>query len=160
GADASHLETCGECQARFKAVADDARSVATLLAAPEPRVDVAAAFARVTREPKAQPALGLRFPIMRPAVRPALALVAAVAALAFSADKAAAAAASHGKTLPKMPAGMDGATLTITAGPAVGLVYGNLSQPTGANASDINLPQLVVAKSAAPTAASTQVTVK
>ena len=253
GADASHLETCGECQARLKAVGDDARAIATLLAVPEPRVDVDAALARITREPKAQPALGLRFPIIRPAARPALALVAAVAALAvvlvaftfggfffkpttvkpvpvtvadiqalsqladygtfswtkqpdlhivtsatdasaaaaglqppsvsslpkgvstnltyvampqavavftFSADKAAAAAASHGKTLPKMPAGMDGATLTITAGPAVGLIYGNLSQPTGSNANDINLPQLVVAKSAAPTATSTQVTVK
>ena len=82
GADAAHLETCGDCKANFKVIADDARAVATLLAVPEPRVDVDGAFARVMREPKAQPALGLRFPIVRPARRPALALVAALAAAA------------------------------------------------------------------------------
>jgi hypothetical protein len=51
---------------------------------------------------------------------------------------------------------MDGATLTVTVGPAVGEVYGNL-KPTGSSANDVNLPQLVVAKSAAPTATTTQV---
>src|SRR6184192_2521010 len=58
------------------------RAVATLLAVPDPRVDVDGAFARVMREPKAQPALGRRFPIFRPARRPALALVAALATAA------------------------------------------------------------------------------
>lgn len=254
GPDASHLEGCAECQARFQTISADARAIGTLLAVPEPRVDVGAAFARVTREPKAQPAFGLRLPLFRPASRPALALVAAVAAAAvvvvafafsgffykpqtvktvpvtvadvqalaqladygtfawtkqpdlqvvtsaqdasaaaagmqapvvsslpkgvsanvtyaampqaqatftFSAARAAASAAKHGKTLPKMPAGMDGATLTVTAGPAIGEVFGDIHQPaTGqGGAQEVNLPALVVAKSITPTATSTQVTV-
>lgn len=258
GPDASHLEGCAECQARFQTISADARAIGTLLAVPEPRVDVAAAFARVTREPKAQPAFGVRLPLFRPASRPALALVAAVAAAAvivvafafsgffykpqtvktvpvtvadvqalaqladygtfawtkqpdlqvvtsaqdasaaaagmqapvvsglpkgvsanvtyaampqaqatftFSAAKAAASAAKHGKTLPKMPAGMDGATLTVTAGPAIGEVFGDIQKPTSGQGSgqgsapELNLPALVVAKSVTPTASSTQVTV-
>jgi len=82
----------------------------------------------------------------------------AVAVFTFSSDKAAAAAAQQGKALPKMPAGMDGAKLTVTVGPAVGEIFGDLKQ--GSSASDISVPQLVVGKSAAPTATSTQVTVK
>ena len=254
GADAAHLKSCAECEARFETIAADARSVASLLAVPEPHVDAARAFAEVSGAAKARPALGLRFPIVRPAARPALVLVAAVTALAlvvvaftfsglffqpttvkpvpvtvadvqalsqlaeygtlkwttrpdlhiatsaadaaavagfqapaltastlpkgvssnityaampqaqavftFSADKAAASAAAHGKPLPKLPAGMDGATLTITAGPAIAAIYGNLNEPQSANATDVNLPQLVVAKSVTPTATSTQVTVK
>jgi hypothetical protein len=84
----------------------------------------------------------------------------AEAKFTFSADKAAAAAAAAGKTLPKMPAGMDGATLTVTIGPAVGEIYGNIGQPTSANATDLKLPQLIVAKSVSPTVSSTQVTTK
>ena len=251
GADAAHLDGCAECQARFKSISADASAVATLLAVPDAPVDVAAAYGRITREPKAQPGL-VRFPIMRPAARPAFALVAAVlvaaiavvgfafsglffkpgtvkpvpvtvadvqalsqladygtvtwtqqpdlhvvtsasdaqaiagfaapvasslpkgvsttityaampqarAVFTFSAAKAAAAAASQGKTEPALPAGMDGATLTVTVGPAIGEVYGNLSESGATNANDINLPQLVVAKSAAPTATSTQVGLK
>ena len=83
-----------------------------------------------------------------------------VAVFTFDATKAAAAAASQGKTLPALPKGMDGAQLTVTVGPAVGEVFGNLNQPSGSSASDINLPQLVVGVSSAPTAVSTQVTVK
>ena len=251
GADAAHLEGCSECQARMKAVAEDASSIAALLAVPEARVDVGAAFQGVMQQPKSQPAL-VRFPILRPASRPTFALVAAVVAAAvvivaftfsgfffkpttvktvpvtvadvqalsqladygtitwskepqlqattsaadassvagglqpptvsklpagvstnvtygamseavatftFSAEKAAAAAAKHGKTLPPMPAGMDGATLTITVGPAVGEVYGDLNRPS-ADTNTINLPQLIVARSAAPTAKATGVTVK
>ncbi|TMD17137.1 MAG: hypothetical protein E6I96_02370 [Chloroflexi bacterium] len=82
GADAAHLDGCAECQARFKLASEDARSVATLLAVPEAPFDVDKAFARVTGAPKAQPTLGLRFPILRPAARPTLALVAAVVAAA------------------------------------------------------------------------------
>ena len=83
----------------------------------------------------------------------------AEATFTFSAAKAAAAAAAKGKTLPKMPAEMDGATLTIVVGPAVGEVYGNLSQPTdGTQSNQINLPQLIIAKSASPKVTSTQVT--
>ena len=250
GADNAHLESCPECQARFKAVSDDASSIASLLAMPEARIDVGRAYQRVMSERKSQPALGLRFPILRPAGRPTLALVAAVvgaavvlvaftfsgfffqpttvktvpvtvadiqalsqlanygtvtwtrepqfqlttsaadasavagglqppvvaklpagvsttvtygamsqavATFTFSADKAAAAAAKQGKTPPPMPKGIDGATLTVTVGPAIGEVFGNLSQPSGSD--EINLPQLIVARSASPTAKSTQVTV-
>jgi hypothetical protein len=80
----------------------------------------------------------------------------AVATFTFSAEKAQAAAAARGKTLPKLPAGMDGATLTVTVGPAVGEIYGNMNQPSP-SANEVNLPQLVIAKSAAPTVKSTQV---
>ena len=252
GADAAHLEGCPECQAQLKAVGEDARSIASLLAVPEARVDVGRAFERVVNNRKSQPAL-VRFPILRPSARPlTLAFVAAVAAVAlvvvaftfsglfynpttvrtvpvtvadmqalsqladygtltwtkepqlqattsaadasalagglkppvvsklpdgvsttvtygamseavatftFSAEKAAASAAAHGKTALKMPAGMDGATLTITVGPAVGEIYGELKQPSSSDPSQINLPQLVVAKSVSPTAKSTQVSV-
>jgi len=252
GADAAHLEDCAECQARYKTVSDDARSISALLAVPEARVDVGSAFATVMRAPQAQPALGLRLPFMRPTTRPlTLAFVAAVAAAAlvvvafaangfffqpttvktvpitvadiqalsqladygtltwtkqpqlqattsaadaaaiagglqppvvaqlpagvsttvtygamseaqatftFSAAKATAAAAAKGKTLPKMPSEMDGATLTITVGPAVGEIYGELSKPaSGTESNQINLPQLVVARSASPKATATQV---
>jgi hypothetical protein len=254
GSDATHLEGCTDCQARLKAVSDDARSIATLLAVPEARVDVARALDRVIGAPRAQPALGFRLPILRPASRPfQLAFVAAIAAAAvavvafaangffykpatvatvpitvadvqalsqladygtitwtkqpsfaaatsagdaattagglqppvvsqlpsgvsttvtyggmseaiatftFSADKAAAAAATRGKTLPAMPANINGATLTFTVGPAVGEIYGELKQPAaGSDSTNINLPQLIVAKSEAPTATATQVSV-
>jgi hypothetical protein len=256
GVDAAHLEGCADCQVRFKSISDDARSIATLLAVPEARVDVAAAFDRVTRAPKSQPALGLRFPIVRRPVGLAFAAAVAAAALVivgfafsgllfkpttvqtvpvtvadvqalsqladygtitwttqpnfqtatnasdaealakglkapqvsnipsgistnvtygamseavatftFSADKARAAAASKGKTIPAMPAGMDGATVTFTVGPAIGEVYGDLNQKPNQSSNGtsetptINLPQLIVARSAAPTAKSTQVSV-
>jgi hypothetical protein len=85
----------------------------------------------------------------------------AVATFTFSADKAKAAAAAQGKTLPAMPKAMDGATLTITVGPAVGEVYGNLKKPTtDTNPDNIQLPQLLVAKSVSPTVSATQVSAK
>ena len=80
----------------------------------------------------------------------------ATATFTFSAAKAQAAAAAHGKTLPKMPAGLDGATLTVSVGPAVGEVYGDMNRQSSSGDS-INLPQLVIAKSAAPTVSATQV---
>jgi hypothetical protein len=46
------------------------------------------------------------------------------ATFTFSAAKAQAWATAHGKTLPAMPAGLDGSTITVEAGPAVLLVYG------------------------------------
>ncbi|HEY1456412.1 MAG TPA: hypothetical protein VGG31_07930, partial [Candidatus Dormibacteraeota bacterium] len=59
------------------------------------------------------------------------------------------------------PAGMDGAKLTVTVGPAVGEIYGTLKQPaSGSSISTANLPQLVVGKSTAPSASSTQLSVK
>jgi hypothetical protein len=61
----------------------------------------------------------------------------------FSASKAAAAAAKAGKTLPPIPAGLDGARLQVQAGPGVALVW---QQRSG-------VPALVVGRMKAPTAA-------
>lgn len=83
----------------------------------------------------------------------------AVAVFTFSADQAAAAAAQTGKKLPSLPAGMDGARLTVTIGPAVGEIYGNF-KASGSDVSKAALPQLLIGKSTAPTATSTQVSVK
>ena len=84
GADAAHLEGCTECQGRFEVVSDDARSIATLLAVPDTRVDVGRAFEHVMSEWKSQPALGFRLPMLGPTNRPLkLAFVAAVAAAAL-----------------------------------------------------------------------------
>src|SRR5712691_266723 len=84
----------------------------------------------------------------------------AVAVFTFDASKAAAAAAATGKPLPALPKGMDGAKLTVTAGPAILEVYGNLKQSASSSSQDINLPQLVIAESSAPVVTSTQVTAK
>jgi hypothetical protein len=84
----------------------------------------------------------------------------AVAVFTFDANKAAAAAATSGKPLPRLPAGLDGAKLTVTIGPAVAEIYGNLKQPSGSDISQADLPQLMIARSSVPTAASTQVSVK
>lgn len=254
GADALHLANCVECQTRLKAVSEDARVVASLLAVPALSVDVARAYTTVTSTPAAQPRFGFRLPFVRggsrsvvlasAAVVAALALVVtaiaeggfsstptsvtpvpvtvadmqalyqlsdygtlswttkpelqlvtsadqatttpavplpnigtpptgvssnityatmsrAVATFTFSADKAGAAATKHGKTLPPMPKGMNGATITVTLGPAVAEIYGDLKRPAaGADITQANLPQLVVAKSVTPTVSSTQVSVK
>ena len=81
----------------------------------------------------------------------------AVATFTFSAAKAEAAATAQGKTLPPMPAGMDGSTLTLTVGPALIEVYGELPQGSTSDASQLTLPQLIVAESAAPIVTSTGV---
>ena len=249
GADAAHLESCAECKAQFDAIAQDAHSIANLLAVPEARVDVARAYARVTDSSASRRGVALRMPFGRP-VR--LAFVAAVAAVSvvlvafaasglifqptkvqpvpitlsdlqalsqlgdygtfawtkqpdfqvtanaddaasvagglkapsvgklpagvsttvtyagmsqaeatftFSQAKAEAAAKTAGKTAPKLPANVDGATLTVKVGPAVGEIYGNMNQPANGNAEQLNLPQLIVAKSVAPTVTATQVSV-
>jgi hypothetical protein len=84
GADAAHLEGCAECKGRFKDISDDARSIATLLAVPEARVDVERAFERVTSDRKSRPAL-VRFPIPGSSTRRLqLAFVAAIAAVALA----------------------------------------------------------------------------
>ncbi|MGA7911091.1 MAG: hypothetical protein WCC30_06040 [Candidatus Dormiibacterota bacterium] len=256
GADARHLETCAECKSRFEAVSKDALAISSLLAVPDPNVNVARALQLVRSAPEAQPRFGFRLPVVRPGSRPmvvglaaafaavALLVVAlaeggvvfaptsvtpvpvtladmeslsqlsqygtvswttqpqlqivagaseafaasglqpptvgnlpqgvsstityaampkAVAVFTFSAAKAAAAAASSGSTLPALPAGMDGAQITLTVGPAVGEIFGNLTQPaTGSDITAANLPQLVVGESSAPTAtsSSSQITVK
>ena len=79
----------------------------------------------------------------------------------FSADKAAAAAAKNGKTMPALPAKMNGATVTITMGPAVGKVYGQMTQPPkGSDITQANLPQMVIGKSVSPTVTSDQISPK
>jgi hypothetical protein len=62
------------------------------------------------------------------------------ATFTFSAAKAAQAASAAGKTLPPPPAGLDGSSLRLEAGPGVAAVW---SQPTG-------VPTLVVARVGAP----------
>jgi hypothetical protein len=84
----------------------------------------------------------------------------AAAVFTFSQAKAAATAAQTGKALPALPAGMDGAQLTVTVGPAVAEIYGNFNKPSSADITQVSLPQLIVAESSAPVATSTQVTVK
>lgn len=78
----------------------------------------------------------------------------------FSAAKAQQAAAAQGKTIPAMPAGMDGSTLNLTMGPALVEIYGDLSTGSTTDASQMKVPQLIVAESKAPVVTSTGVTVK
>ena len=253
GSDRRHYVDCARCQARYTGMADDARAVATLLAAPDLTLDVATALKRVEAAPAAKPRFGFRLPILGPASRPMFAGLAAAAVLValvvtafaevlplfqpktveavpvsfadiqslsalseygtltwttqpnpqivlsaadaekiasgmkapattylpktvsstvtyaampkaiavftFDAAKAADAATKTGKSLPKLPAGVDGAKLTVTVGPAVVEIFGNLKPSAGttSSASDINLPQLVIARSSAPVVTSTQV---
>lgn len=82
----------------------------------------------------------------------------AVGVFTFDAAKAAAAAAQAGKPLPKMPSGMDGSTLTVTVGPAVIEVFGNLKTGAASDPTQLSLPQLVVGESTAPVVTSSQVT--
>ncbi|HEV7870825.1 MAG TPA: hypothetical protein VGO95_06170 [Modestobacter sp.] len=63
------------------------------------------------------------------------------ATFTFSAEKAAQAAAAAGEVLPPPPAGLDGSSLRLEAGPGVAAMW---SQPTG-------VPTLVVASVVAPT---------
>ena len=83
----------------------------------------------------------------------------ATAVFTFSKDKASAAAAQAGKTLPALPAGMDGAQLTVTVGPAVAEIYGNINKPGSTDITQASLPQLIVGETTAPVATSSQVTV-
>jgi hypothetical protein len=254
GSDRRHYTDCAACQARNKGMADDARTAATMLSAPELKLDVATALKRVQAAPAAKPRFGFSLPILRPSTQPmfaagaaaivvALAITAfanilplfqpktvqpvpvtfadlqaleklsaygtltwskqpkpqivltaadakaisgldvpvvsklpagvsstvtyaampgAVAVFTFDAKKAADAAAASGKSLPKLPSGMDGARLTVTVGPAVVEVFGDLNAASASDSSsqNINLPQLIVAKSAVPVVTSTQVTTK
>jgi len=245
-----HYSACADCQSRYAALADDARVVAGALAVPDIKVDVASAFSRVRSAPAAQPRFGIRLPIVRPASRPVIgvlaaatvilalvvtgiaqgiffqpqsvqvvpvsvadlqslnglgdfgtltwttqpapqlvtsaaeaatvsglhvpvvgklpngvssnvtyaAMPAAVGVFTFDAAKAAAAAAKAGKTLPAMPAGMDGSKLTVTVGPAVVEIFGNLNAGAPSDASQLSLPQLVVGESSAPVVTSSGVT--
>ena len=82
----------------------------------------------------------------------------AVGVFTFDAAKAAASAAKTGKALPKMPAGMDGSTLTVTVGPAVVEIFGNLNASATSDTPQLNLPQLVIGESTAPVVTSSGVT--
>jgi hypothetical protein len=256
-ADARHYSACADCQARYAAVADDAKAVAGVLAAPDLKVDVASALNRVRSTPAAQPRFGIRLPIARPASRPmavfaAAAVMVALVVTAFAAEniffqpkslqpvpvsvadlqslsglsdygtfawttqpapqlvtsadqaatvsgltvpvvtlpkdvsttvsyaampqavgtftfdaaKASAAAVKAGKTMPAMPAGMDGSKLTVTVGPAIVAIYGNLNlgAPTGTTTGattdipKVGLPQLIIGKATAPVVTSSGVT--
>ena len=254
-ADRRHYADCADCQARYAGMAEDARAVAILLAAPDVKVDTTSAFQRIQSAPAAKPRFGFTLPILRPASRTMFAGLAAatvlvvlaaatfanvlplfqpktveavpiqvtdiqalsalgdygtvtwsqqpqpqvvlsaadaktiagfnapvanyvpagvsstltyaampkaVAVFTFDSSKAAAAAAKTGKSLPALPKGMDGAKLTVTVGPAILKVYGNLKANANASSSsqDINLPQLAIAESSAPVVTSTQVTTK
>ena len=251
--DNRHYSACADCQSRYATMAEDARVVAGALAVPDIKVDIASAFGRVRSAPAAQPRFGIRLPIVSPASRPVMGLLAAsfvvlalvvtgiaqgiffqpksvqavpvsvadlqslsgltdfgtltwttapapqlvtsateaanvsglhvpvvgtlpsgvssnvtyaampaaVGVFTFDAAKAAAAAAKAGKTLPAMPAGMDGSKLTVTVGPAVVEIFGNLNTGTAGTAPDpsqLSLPQLVVGESSAPVVTSSGVT--
>jgi hypothetical protein len=255
GSDRRHYADCADCNARYPAMAEDARAVATMLAPPELSLDVASAFKRVQAAPAARPRFGFSLPILAPSTRTMFAGVAATAVLValvvtafanilplfqprtvepvpvtvadmqslsalsdygtltwsvqpqpqvvlsatdaekvsglhapvvhqlpagistnityaampkavavftFDAKKAAAAAAQTGKALPRLPAGVDGAKLTVTVGPAIIEVFGevNANASSGGSSNDVNLPQLVVAESSAPLVTSTQVTAR
>ncbi|HEY8854355.1 MAG TPA: hypothetical protein VIN12_03675 [Candidatus Dormibacteraeota bacterium] len=247
--DNRHYSACADCQSRYATMAEDARTVAGALAVPDIKVDVASAFSRVRSAPAAQLRFGIRLPIVSPASRPVMGLLAAsfvvlalvvtgiaegiffqpksvqavpvsvadlqslsgltdfgtltwttkpapqlvtsateaatvsglnvpavgtlpsgvssnvtyaampaaVGVFTFDAAKAAAAAAKAGKTLPAMPAGMDGSKLTVTVGPAVVEIFGNLNTGAAADASQLTLPQLVVGESSAPVVTSSGV---
>jgi len=85
-----------------------------------------------------------------------------VGSFTFSAAKARAAAAAQGKTLPAMPSGMDGSTLTMTIGPAILELYGNVTAPSGSTTdpTQIQLPKLLIGESKAPSVTSTGVSSK
>lgn len=93
----------------------------------------------------------------------------------FRADKAQAEAAKLGKPLPKLPANIDGSTLTMTAGPAIVILYGDLPSgmvkpPADGKAPTTTAPEtrpalsssgnFMVVKSVAPKVTSTKASVK
>ena len=82
----------------------------------------------------------------------------AVGVFTFDAKMAAAAAAKTGKAMPAMPSGMDGAKLTITVGPAVVEIFGNMNAGAASDTPQMGLPQLVIGASTAPVVTSTGVT--
>src|SRR5258708_20201760 len=56
---------------------------------------------------------------------------------------------------------MEGAQMTVTVGPAVAEVYGNMTAPkAGSDPTQAGVPQLFIVKSTSPVASSTQVSVK
>jgi anti-sigma factor RsiW len=100
------------------------------------------------------------------------------ASFTFSAAKAQAWASAHGKTLPPMPGGLDGSTLTVDAGPAVLAIFGGSSDTiaraagtadkaraagTGEGAFDptsLKLPDIAVVQMKSPTVTSSGASVQ
>lgn len=72
----------------------------------------------------------------------------------FSAAKAASFASASGKTLPALPAGMDGATLKVSVGGAVAEIFGEMGNGSTAT---MAMPDMVVAESSVPVVSSEQV---
>jgi hypothetical protein len=83
----------------------------------------------------------------------------AVGVFTFDAAKAAAAAAASGKTLPPMPAGMDGSTLTVTVGPVVGEIFGDLKSGSTSDPTQLG-PLLIVGEATAPVVTSSYASAK
>lgn len=81
----------------------------------------------------------------------------------FSAAKAQAYYASRGKTMPAMPIGMDGSTLSVQGGPAELVIYGDIPRPAAGggegSAGGFQLPSLAIGVTKAPVVTSTGVTV-
>jgi hypothetical protein len=98
------------------------------------------------------------------------------ASFTFGAAKAQAWASAHGKTLPPMPTGLDGSTLTVNAGPAVLAIFGGSSDTiaraagTGDSASaransafdptSLKLPDIAVVQMKSPTVTSSGASVQ
>jgi hypothetical protein len=97
----------------------------------------------------------------------------------FRAEKAKAEAAKRSKPLPNLPANIDGSTLTLTAGPAIAMFYGDLPSGVGVPSGDGKAPpssqtgqapaaqprpapggNFLVVKSVAPKVTSTKASVK
>jgi hypothetical protein len=107
-----------------------------------------------------------------------------VGTFTFSATKASAAAAAAGKTLPAMPASLDGSTLQLSIGPVVAATYGGNMQNSGAGVLGptsrvkghaigvkgrlvrsakmdfTDIPTLIIAESAMPQVSSTGASIK
>jgi hypothetical protein len=84
----------------------------------------------------------------------------------FSAEKARLYAASRGKPLPAMPRGIDGTTISVTAGPGLLTIYGAPAGLSGAPAEGptssrgIHIPSLAIVQMASPRVVSDGASVK
>jgi hypothetical protein len=82
-----------------------------------------------------------------------------VVTFTFNAAKAAAAASSRGATLPPMPAGIDGTTLTLTVPPAVIESYGaDITSLLSGGPATLTQPALVILEARIPSLSSTGAT--
>src|SRR5205807_8246742 len=91
----------------------------------QPQMQVATTAAEAAAVSGLQPPKVAKLPAGVSSTVTYAAMTKAVAVFTFSADKASAAEAKNGKSLPPLPSGMNGAQLTVAVGPAVGEVYGD-----------------------------------